>query len=78
MGLGPFGNAEDSTARDKAETRLRAAIGEEFPDVDIHIVFGGFEAVPAGTVVIRASTLETLMGKLAARRDKAAGEVTQQ
>lgn len=76
--MGPYGEAEDSTARDKAEARLRAAIAEEFPDVDIHSVFGGFEAVPAGTVVIRAMTLDSMMGKLAARRDKAAGEVTQQ
>jgi|HubBroStandDraft_2_1064218.scaffolds.fasta_scaffold269479_4 hypothetical protein len=66
--MGPYGYAEDSAAREKAEARLLAAIAEEFPDVDIHGVFGGYEALPRGTEVIRAMTLDSMMGKLAARR----------
>ena len=72
--MGPYGYAEDSAAREKAEARLLAAIAEEFPDIDIHGVFGGYEALPRGTEVIRAMTLDSMMGKLAERRGKAAGE----
>jgi hypothetical protein len=51
-----------------AETGRRiAAAGEEFPDWDIREVFGGFEAVPAGTPVIRAMFIDVLIEKLRVR-----------
>jgi hypothetical protein len=43
------------------------ALRERYPDWDIHQVFGGWEAVPAGTGVIRAIWLESLEEKLAAQ-----------
>jgi hypothetical protein len=39
---------------------------EAFPDWSIHEVFGGFEAVPIGTPIIRAIDLNSLMEKLVA------------
>lgn len=40
---------------------------KEFPDWDFHQVFGGWEAVPAGTPVIRSIDLEGVVEKLRAR-----------
>jgi hypothetical protein len=42
-----------------------ARIEERFPDWEIHRVFGGWEAVPRGTEVIRAVSLGSLAEKLA-------------
>jgi hypothetical protein len=53
-----------------AETdRSIAAAKNEFPQWDIHEVFGGFEAVPAGTPVIRAMFISVLLEKLRHRDD---------
>jgi len=67
--MGPYGYAQDRVTRDRIESELKAQIAEKFPGWDVHDVFGGFEAVPAGTPVIRASALESLIGKLAERRE---------
>jgi hypothetical protein len=71
--MGPYGYADNGTAQDRREAALKAEIAGEFPGLDIHSVFGGFEAVPAGTPVIRSASLDGLREKLAERRDEAAG-----
>lgn len=38
----------------------------QFPGWDIQRVFGGYEAVPAGTKIIRATYLDTIIEKLKA------------
>jgi hypothetical protein len=47
----------------QAERNLRLA-QEEFPDWDFLRVFGGWQAVPKGTPVIKSVYLETLLEKL--------------
>lgn len=46
--------------REAALQRMRA----KHPAWDIHEVFGGYEAVPAGTSVVRSTDLEGLDEKL--------------
>lgn len=41
-----------------------AAAREEFPGWDFYQVFGGWEAVPGQTLIVRAMYLETLLDKL--------------
>ena len=53
------------TARDRQQTRALADLAEQFPGWDVHEVFGGWEAIPEGTPVVRSSTLEGLGEKLA-------------
>jgi hypothetical protein len=67
--MGPYGEAYDHVTRGRIKARLKAAITAEFPGWDVHDVFGGFEAVPEGTPVIRSVTLDGLMDKLAEHRD---------
>ena len=43
------------------------AAREEFPDWDLHDVLGGYIAVPAGTPVIRAMFVASMVEKLRAR-----------
>jgi hypothetical protein len=65
MRMGPYGQAQDHATRAKTEAGLRAEIAEQYPGWDVADVFGGFEAVPAGTPVLRSVTLDGLLGKLA-------------
>jgi hypothetical protein len=47
------------------EKQLEAA-RQAFPGWDFHQVFGGWEAVPAGTPVVRSMFLESLVERLRA------------
>ena len=48
--------------------RLLAAARAEFPGWSFREVFGGWEAVPAGTPVVRSSDLAGVIEKLRERR----------
>jgi hypothetical protein len=50
----------------RTEMYLRAA-REAFPGWDFHEVFGGWEAVPAGTTVVRSEDLDGIVSKLRER-----------
>jgi hypothetical protein len=54
-----------------AEDRQLGAARAEFPGYDFHQVFGGWEAVPAGTQVVRAMFLDGLLEKLRERETPA-------
>lgn len=68
QGMGPhhIRTAESVSAN---TGRRIAAAREEFPKWDFHEVFGGFEAVPADTPVIRAMFIDVLLEKLRHRDD---------
>jgi hypothetical protein len=53
-----------SEARDEAEQRLLKATQETFPNWDFHKIFGGWEAVPRETPVIRGVDLHSIIEKL--------------
>jgi hypothetical protein len=55
-----------SAAVQHSDEKLIAALKERYPGWDIHRVFGGWEAVPAGTAVIRSMDLEGIGEKLGA------------
>ena len=65
MVTGPVPPAHGSlTEGDKRiDARLRE-MEAEFPGWDFHPVFGGWEAVPSGTPVIRSADLDGLAEKL--------------
>jgi hypothetical protein len=57
-----------TAAERQAETeRLLQIAREEFPEWEVREVFGGWEAVPAGTPVIRSSDLQGVLDKLRAK-----------
>jgi hypothetical protein len=62
---------EHSTRDMREQSRLRAA-EQAFPDWDFHQVFGGWEAVPKGSPVIRGMDLDSVVAKLRMRADQAA------
>lgn len=67
--MGPHSERSTSTSMSHTETEVATdldALREAFPAWDIHRVFGGYEAVPAGTPVIRGVYLESMAEKLAA------------
>ena len=53
------------SATDPGDEADVAALKARYPDWDIYRVFGGWEAVPAGTQVLRAMFAEALESKLA-------------
>lgn len=57
-----MGPMEDSVVA-KGDSRLEAA-REAYPAWDIHRVFGGYEAVPKGTVVIRSVDVDGVVEKI--------------
>lgn len=65
--MGPHGTNLSVTALAAAElaedARLQAA-RESFPGWDIIEVFGGYLAVPAGTVIVQAIDLDGIVMKL--------------
>jgi hypothetical protein len=65
--MGPMGDRPSAAAREA--DRYVDAAREEFPGWDFHEVFGGWEAVPAGTPVIRAMFIDALLEKLRHRDD---------
>jgi hypothetical protein len=65
-GTGPRGSMPAAEAeREEQNGRLLRKAREEFPEWDFHEVFGGWEAVPDSTPVVRAMDLGSLMEKLA-------------
>lgn len=62
MVTGPF----PDQAMSESDRKLQAT-SEAFPDWDIHRVFGGYEAVPKGTPVVRSIDLDGLAQKLHSR-----------
>jgi len=56
--------------RDAENERGLAAARGEFPGWDFRKVFGGWEAVPAGTPVIPGITLDSVLGKLRQREEE--------
>lgn len=67
--MGPISSSDRSGRQQEAEDDRRlTAAREEFPDWDFHTVFGGVEAVPRGTPVIRGIDLDSVAEKLRQRR----------
>lgn len=62
---------ETGRERVEREKRLLAEIAEEFPDVEVTRVFGGLDAVPKGTPIVRAANTEALLRQLREQRDQA-------
>ena len=67
--MGPYGQpvnsrSEDATSEDATDAELMAYISTHHPGWEIHRVFGGYEAVPAGTAVIRSAYLSSIAEKL--------------
>ena len=63
-------NPRYETARDRRQTAQLAGLAEQFPGWDVREVFGGWEAVPEGTPVVRSSTLDGLAEKLAEQEQR--------
>jgi hypothetical protein len=65
--MGPYGLNLSvqalAEAEEKSDALLRAA-RESFPDHDIYETFGGYMAVPKGTVIIQSTEIDALVGKL--------------
>lgn len=64
--MGPYGT-QTANQRHASTERWLAAAREAFPDWDFHAVFGGWEAVPKGTPVVRSVDLDGLVAKLRSR-----------
>jgi hypothetical protein len=62
--MGPTGTRHE-TALDSEDARLLAEFAEKFPGWEIRRMLGGYVAVPQGTPVLRAVSLESLKEKLA-------------
>ena len=56
------------TEHDDARDRALAAARASFPELDIIETFGGFMAVPKGTVIVQAVSIDGLTGKLRAQQ----------
>lgn len=54
---------------DANEARYLEAARDAFPHWDFLETFGGWEAVPAGTAVVRAETLDAVVMKLRKRAE---------
>jgi hypothetical protein len=64
-GMGPDPYVTQTAAQVQVDNeKALAAAREEFPGWDFHQVFGGWEAVPGQTPVIRGMYLETLLDRL--------------
>jgi hypothetical protein len=61
--MGPM-DLPTAEQRTRETEHLLAVIREEFPDVDVHEVFGGYEALPAGAWVIRSTDLAGILTRL--------------
>ena len=69
--MGPFGTNLSVNAMAAQEAKANAllqAARDSFPDWDIYETFGGFMALPKGTVIIQSTELDALVGKLRARQ----------
>jgi hypothetical protein len=62
--MGPYGQPVNSRQEDATDAELMAYISAHHPGWEIHRVFGGYEAVPTGTVVIRSAYLSAIAEKL--------------
>jgi hypothetical protein len=74
--MGPMSSMPATAAQwQKQNEQLLAAAREAFPGWDFHPVFGGWEAVPEGTPVVRSMDLGSLMEKLAEHEGRQAPEI---
>ena len=62
--MGPYGQPVNSRQEDATDAELMAYISAHHPGWEIHRVFGGYEAVPTGTAIIRSAFLSSLAEKL--------------
>jgi hypothetical protein len=62
--MGAYGQPVNSRQEDATDAELMAYISAHHPGWEIHRVFGGYEAVPAGTAVIRSPYLSSIAEKL--------------
>lgn len=65
--MGPYGintSGQQLAESEVEEDRFLAAARETFPDTDIIEVFGGYLAVPKGSVIVQATTVDGLVAKL--------------
>jgi hypothetical protein len=61
--MGSF-SSQTAAQHDAEDKRLLEAARQEFPGWDFHPVLSGWEAVPAGTPVVRSVDLEGVIEKL--------------
>lgn len=61
--MGPY-EIQTAAQADAENERWLAAAKEAFPGWDFHKVFGGWEAVPTGTPVIRSMDLDGIITRL--------------
>jgi hypothetical protein len=57
--------ARPETALDREDARVLADIAARFPGWEVRRMLGGYVAVPQGTPVLRATSLDSLRDKLA-------------
>ena len=62
--MGPYESIPSLTDWERTEDRRLQAARESFPHHDIIETFGGFLAVPKGTVIVQAVSLDALVVKL--------------
>ena len=60
----PARTVANRTAREEEDERQLKAARDSFPGWEIREVFDGFLAVPAGTVVIHSTDLDSIVRKL--------------
>lgn len=66
--MGPHESIASLTEAERAADALLQAARESFPDCDIIETFGGFMAVPKGTSIVQAVSLDALVAKLRSQR----------
>jgi hypothetical protein len=70
--MGPYGTNRSVSAVAAAEQETDALIQaarDTFPDWDVIEQWSGFLAVPKGTEIVQAITLDALVGKLRQKED---------
>ena len=53
-----------------ADAERLAAACSEFPDQNFFRIFGGWLAIPAGTVIVQGSDIESLVSKLREQQEE--------
>lgn len=60
----PHGQPVSNRSDDVTDAEVMAYLSAHHPGWEIHRVFGGYEAVPTGTVIIRGVHLSSIAEKL--------------
>ena len=74
--MGSYGQPVSSRSDDVTDAELMAYISAHHPGWEIHPVFGGYEAAPAGTVIIRSAYLSSIAEKLDGLSEQTDSEAT--